>query len=109
MFLQGPHDWVVMEAEVLHSGPNARRTREWSMATSKASAMTGFRTVAAAHELMKFCLRHFLCNYADDMGVSAGLLSRVPWCFVVGVLAPLCIVCDKPSFRAQHLPSRGCG
>ena len=54
--MHGPRGWVVVGAEVLHSGRNARRTREWGVATSSASAMIGCRTVAVTHDLMKIFL-----------------------------------------------------
>ena len=50
----GPRGWVVVGAEVIHSGQNAKSTREWGVATTSASAVTGCRTVAAAHEVMNF-------------------------------------------------------
>ena len=68
--MQGLHGWVVIGAEVLHSSRNARRTRKWGVATNSASAVIGYKTVAAtAHELMKLSICHFLCEGADDMGV----------------------------------------
>ena len=57
---------------MLHSSQNARTTREWGVATSSASAVTGYRTVtvaATAHELMKLSICHFLCEGTDGMGV----------------------------------------
>ena len=39
------------------------------MATSSALAVIGCKTVAAAYELMKLFVRHFLCEGADDMRV----------------------------------------
>ena len=54
---------------MLHSGRNARRTRKWGVATSSASAVIDCRMVAAAHELMKLSICHFLCKGADDMRI----------------------------------------
>ena len=70
--LSGKHDprgWIVVGAEVIHSGQNVRSTREWGVATTSASAVTSCRTVAAAHEVMNFFLPHFLCKDVHTLRV----------------------------------------
>ena len=45
---------------MLHSGRNARRMREWGVATSSALVVIGCRMVTAAHELMKLSHHHIV-------------------------------------------------
>ena len=46
--------------EGVNLGENAKRTREWGVATSSALAMTGCKTLAAAHDLMKLSHYHIV-------------------------------------------------
>ena len=65
----GPRGSVVVGAEVIHSGWNARSTREWGVATTNAVAVTRCTTVAAAHEVMNFLLPPFLCEDVHTLRV----------------------------------------
>ena len=64
-----PRGWVVVGVEVIHSGRNARSTREWGVATTSASVVTGYMTVPTAHEVMNFFLPHFLCEDVHTLQV----------------------------------------
>ena len=103
----GPHGWVLVGPRCYLQVEMRGGVWAWGVATTSGSAVTGCWTVVAAPELRNLYPRHFLCEGADEMGVSGAFQSPVSWCFVLPVSMPRRSVCDSPSFPPQQLPGRG--